>query len=112
MEKKRKRFYYFIPFIALAFVLLLGGLVMLLWNGVLTDIVPVRPISYWQAIGLFILCKILFGGFRPGPSGFRRGGPPWKTKLMNLTPEERERFKKEWQQRGNEKETEEGGRGE
>jgi hypothetical protein len=103
MQKKR-RFFYFIPFIVLAIILLLSGLVMLLWNGVLTDIVNVRPISYGQAIGLFVLCRILFGSFRPGPStGFRRG-PHWKTKLMNLTPEERERLRKEWFQRGSETE--------
>jgi hypothetical protein len=104
MEKKRKLFY-FIPFMVLAIILLLSGVVMLLWNEVLTDIVNVRPISYGQAIGLFVLCRILFGSFRPGPpAGFRRGGPHWKTKLMNLTPEERERLRKEWQQRGSETE--------
>lgn len=73
---------------------------MLLWNGVLTDIINVKQITYWQAVGLFILCKILFTSFRPGPpGGFRRGGPLWRNKLMDMSPEERENFKREWQKR-------------
>ena len=103
MEKKRKRFY-FIPFIILGVVLVLGGVVMLLWNGIVTDILNVKKISYVQAIGLFVLCKILFSSFRPGPpGGFRRGGPPWKNKLMDLTEDEREKFRNEWQKRSPDK---------
>jgi hypothetical protein len=99
MEKKRKRFY-FIPIFILAALAVLSAVVMLLWNGVVTEVLPVKPITYGQAAGLFVLCKILFSSFRPGPpGGFRRGGPPWRRKLMDLSPEEREKFKEEWQQR-------------
>ncbi len=45
--------------------------VQLLWNGVLTDILPVKPLSYWQAFGLLALCKLLFGGFPGGKCGCR-----------------------------------------
>ncbi|MCU7547586.1 hypothetical protein OCK74_00605 [Chitinophagaceae bacterium LB-8] len=99
MEKKRRRFY-FIPIIIVTVVLIISGVIMLLWNNILTDVLNVKSITFGQAIGMFILSRILFGSFRPGPpGGFRRGGPPWKTKLMNLTPEEREQFRREWQQR-------------
>jgi hypothetical protein len=95
--KKKRKFFYFIPLIVIGVVALLSAAVMLLWNGVVTDIFNVKRISYMQAVGLFILCKILFSSFRGGP--FRRGGPPWRDKLMNLSPEERDRFKQEWQKR-------------
>ena len=93
MAKSKRRFWA-IPFIAIAIVAALGGVVMLLWNSVLTDVLGVKKMTYVQAVGLFVLCKILFGSFRPGPpGGWRRGGAAWRTKLMNMTPEERERFK-------------------
>lgn len=99
MPKHRKR-YYFIPLFVILAMAILVGIVMLLWNGILTQVLPVKTISYGQAAGIFILCKVLFTSFRPGPpGGFRRGGPPWRHKLMDLTPEEKEQFKKEWQQR-------------
>lgn len=102
MHKKRK-YFYFIPLFILVAIAALSAVVMLLWNGVVTAITNARPISYPQAIGLFILCKILFTSFRPrSPGGFRRGGPPWRSKLMNLSPEEREKFKQEWQHRTSE----------
>jgi hypothetical protein len=99
MKKKREKFY-FVPFIIIAVIAILSAIVMLLWNNVLVDIVNVKKITYWQAAGLFILSKILFTSFRPGPpGGFRRGGPPWRNKLMNLSQEERDQFRKEWEQR-------------
>ncbi|HEY4155835.1 MAG TPA: hypothetical protein VGM24_10420 [Puia sp.] len=98
MERKRNRFY-FIPII-IALIFLMGWVVMLLWNAILPDLINVRSITYEQALGLLILCKILFGSYRPGPSrGFGKGGPHWRSKLMDLSPEERERFKQEWRNR-------------
>ena len=57
---------------AMAFVLfiLLGGLVVQgLWNWLLPDIFGLRQITFWQALGLLALCRILFGSFGRG------GGP-------------------------------------
>ncbi len=99
MERKRKRFY-FIPLIIIGAIAVFSGIVMLLWNGVVTEVLNVKRISYPQAIGLLVLSKILFGGFRGGPpGGFRKGGPHWRNKLMNLSPEDREKFKEQWAQR-------------
>ena len=99
MKRKRKKFY-FVPFIIIGVIGILSAIVMLLWNNVLVDVVNVKQITYWQAAGLFILSKILFTSFRPGPpGGFRRGGPPWRNKLMNLSDEEKDQFRKEWEQR-------------
>jgi hypothetical protein len=99
MAHKRRRFFFIIPFIFLVALPLLGYIVMLLWNAILPEVTGAKHITFWQALGLLVLCKILFGCFRGGGGGFRGGGPPWKQKLMNMTPEERERFRQEWQQR-------------
>jgi hypothetical protein len=79
-------------FVILALVVF-SFLVMGIWNALMPDIFGVRTISFWQALGLLVLCKILFGGFRP----YAGGGPRWRRRMMErweqMTAEERERFK-------------------
>jgi len=81
--------------LAIVGILVFGSIVMLLWNALMPYIFHLPLITFWQALGLLLLTKILF-------SGFRGGGPgrPWKDKMkqrwMNMTPEEREKFKQEW----------------
>ena len=41
---------------------------MWLWNAIMPDIFGLITITYWQAVGLLILFKILFGGFGSGGS--------------------------------------------
>jgi hypothetical protein len=69
-----------------------GFLVMSLWNALMPGIFAVRPIGFWQALGLLLLSKILLGGFR-----LHSGGPPWRRRMLDrwgqMTPEEREKFK-------------------
>ena len=48
---------------AALFALVFGLLVKWLWNGLMPDIFGLGPITYWQAFGLVILAKLLFGGF-------------------------------------------------
>ena len=74
-----------------------GGIVMLLWNALMPGIFHLPPVSFWQAVGLLLLAKILFGGFRVGGPGPRRRMKEKLTeKWMNMTPEEREKFKQDW----------------
>ena len=87
----------FIPFIAAGILALVSFAVMQLWNHLLPAILHVSAITFWQAMGLFILCKILFG-FGKGGRGWGSGGAPWmrrgmEEKFRNMSPEERERFK-------------------
>lgn len=79
---------------AVLFVVL-GLLVMSLWNALLPALLGVKTIGFWQSLGLLVLCRILFGGlgFRPGMFGMaherrRRMQERW----MNMTPEQREQF--------------------
>jgi Ca2+/H+ antiporter, TMEM165/GDT1 family len=82
-------------------ILFFGAIVMLLWNNVLAAVTNVHTITFLQALGLLLLSKILFGGFRGGGWGPRRHY--WKQgmqqKWNTMTPEEREKFKQEWQKR-------------
>jgi hypothetical protein len=85
----------FIPIMAAAFLSLVSLVVMLLWNNLLPQIIHVEAINFWQAAGIFILCKLLFGFGRMG--GFGRDKMHFKERMAErvktMTPEERERFK-------------------
>ena len=81
-------------------ILVFGGIVMLLWNNVLAQVTAVHTITFIQALGLLVLSKILFGGFRGAWVGRRHY---WKQRMMNkwnsMNPEDREKFKQELQRR-------------
>jgi hypothetical protein len=103
-DPARKRFGFrkkliFIPFLIAGILALVSYVVMLLWNNLLPDIFHITTITYWQAAGLLILCKILFGF--GGPRG--RGGAPWMRHKMerfkNMSPEEQERFREQMRAR-------------
>jgi uncharacterized membrane protein YfbV (UPF0208 family) len=79
----------FVPLAACA----LGFVLMALWNALMPAIFGLKAITFWQAAGLFILGRLLFGGLhRSHGGGFRS-----KRKLMErwdrMSPEERERIR-------------------
>src|SRR5262249_9005680 len=82
------------------FVALGGEVVKLLWNWLLPPLFGWHAISFWQALGLLALCRILFGGFsgggHRGPGGMRR---KMRDRWENMTPEEREKFREACQKR-------------
>ncbi len=85
--------------LAVAFVFGLSWIVMQLWNQVAVAVLHVSPITYWQAAGLLILAKILFGGFGKSGCGSCCGkgfGKEMKEKWGNMSPEEKEAFKQQW----------------
>jgi hypothetical protein len=85
------------PFFFIAVVAALGAVVMLLWNAIVPDLfTAAQPIDYLHALGLLVLCRILFGGFR-GHGGWHRGmhGHGHWAKWKAMTPEEREKFRHE-----------------
>jgi hypothetical protein len=85
-------------------IALLGWLVMGLWNWIVPAlVVGAHAIDYPRAIGLLVLCRILFGGFR-GHGGCRmRGGMGadkarhWRNwqQWQQMSQEERDRFREE-----------------
>ena len=59
--------------VAVVFVLVFGYLVQLLWNATLAEMFGFPAISFWQAIGLFVLAKLFFGFGTGGYYGSRYG---------------------------------------
>lgn len=82
-----------------AITILVIAVVMLLWNAIIPQVIGWSAITYWQAAGLFILARILFGKFgRPGgchkccrkEKEYKQGHI--HEKLQNMSPEERREY--------------------
>ncbi len=90
--------------------LLLSAVVMWLWNAILPSLLHTSTITYWQSVGLLLLCRILFGGFRFNPSGNKpRFGNRWedmREKWKGMSHEERLKFRTEMRNRCKPKEGE------
>jgi hypothetical protein len=91
--QKMKRFRWFFPLIPIVAIAVFGLVVMLLWNAVIPGITGWTLLTYWKAVGLLILSKILFGGF---PGG--RGGPPWARRggMRGKWMERKEELREKW----------------
>ena len=100
---KKKRWIRKIPFviaIAALGVFVFSSIVMMLWNGILPAVLHVGTITFWQAAGILVLSKLLFGGFRrPGMAGGWWKRRMWM-KWNSMTEEEREQFKSRMQHCG------------
>ena len=72
-------------------IALMGWIVMRLWNWIIpTLIVDAHLIDYPRAIGLLVLCRILFGGFRGHGGCYKaRHWQQWQ----QMTQQERERLR-------------------
>lgn len=82
-----------IAFLAVIAIGVLSLGVMFLWNALMPSLFAAKSITFYQALGLLVLSKLLFGGFRPYGG---RGGH-WRRRMAerweHMTPEEREKFK-------------------
>ena len=94
------KFCFLIPLAVIAFLGVFAFAVYELWNGVLTDVLPVKAITFWQALGLLVLAKILFGGFphRGGHCGSLREHIMAK-RWAHASPEEQEQMREEMRRR-------------
>jgi hypothetical protein len=82
---------------AIVFMAVFGFAVMSLWNWLMPLLFGVRLITFWQALGVLVLSRILFGGFHG-----RSGGMNWRQRMkdraelrayMQMTPEERDKYR-------------------
>jgi hypothetical protein len=82
-----------IALFAIIAIFVFGFVVMALWNWLMPPLFGLRLISFWQALGLVILCKILFGSFHS------HGGRHmhWRRRMLErweqMTPEERDKLR-------------------
>ncbi|MGA3027069.1 MAG: hypothetical protein ABSF98_20110 [Bryobacteraceae bacterium] len=98
----KKKWIWLAPLAILAMLLFIaigGEVVQQLWNWLLPRLFGWRQITFWQAIGILALCRILFGGL--GGHGYR--GSNWRRRMAerreHMTPEERERFRQGMRER-------------
>lgn len=98
----RARMIFMAIFFGAAAIALFSFIVMSLWNSILPGVIHVSTITFWQAAGILLLGKILFGGFPGGRGGWGRHRG-WRGRMadkwQNMTPEEREKFKQQWNER-------------
>jgi hypothetical protein len=96
---KRHKWIYAVGPLALALFVWAGGeVVKHLWNWLLPMLFGVHTITFWQALGLMLLSRILFGRWGHGHhrdkmNHFR--DDRWK----KTTPEERDNFRREMRAR-------------
>ena len=80
--------------LAILFLIVFTFVVQALWNWLMPALFGWHVITIWQAVGILVLSKILFGGFR---SGHHQGG--WRSRRRiierweKMTPEEQEKFR-------------------
>lgn len=92
---KKAWFFVLAPIALVAFIVIGGEVVMHLWNWLLPTLFGWRLITFWQALGLLLLCRILFGGFGGHSHPRSRWGRPRPEFWDKMTPEEREKFRQE-----------------
>jgi hypothetical protein len=97
MKHRLSRFWWILA--ALAFAALFGCVVMLLWNWLLPNVAGLPEITFWQALGILALSRILFGGFgldgRMFADRARGMGDhinPFREKWFKMSDEERKEF--------------------
>ena len=82
--------------IVIAGIAALGAAVLLLWNELVPALFHGPTLAYGQAVGLLVLCRLLFGGLRArgwhGPWRQRM----WRERWEQMTPEERARLRERY----------------
>jgi len=75
------------------FILVAGGAVFYLWNWLAPALLGLKAITFWQALGLLVLCRMLFGGFGMGGPRHRADwGHRMRERFHHMTPEQRDAF--------------------
>jgi hypothetical protein len=87
-------------FLVTFLALIMGVAVMLLWNALIPDLFHGPVIGFWQSVGLFLLCHILFRGIGPHrpTHSWRREEfrKRFEMKFAGLSPDKREKFMNSW----------------
>ena len=94
MRSRKRKLFFIIPAAIVGITLFMGiggWLVMSLWNWLLPALFGWRMITFWRALGMLVLCRILFGGF--GHHGIGRSRRDWGGRWGNMSDEERAKFR-------------------
>ncbi|GHN03048.1 hypothetical protein WSM22_45370 [Cytophagales bacterium WSM2-2] len=96
--KRGKWIVLIVIFVPLA-IAALGFVTMSLWNWLVPELFHGPVLTFWQALGLLLLSKILFWNFSKRSHGGGPWRPYWKQKWHAMTPEERDRFKQKMKEK-------------
>jgi hypothetical protein len=103
---RRRKLIFIAPLAIVAMVIFIaigGEVIRLLWNWLLPTLFGWRQITFWQAVGLLALCRILFGGLGIRGSGRssmrRRMEERMDERWERMTPEEREKCRQSFRER-------------
>ncbi len=81
-------------FVVVAALALASLVVMFLWNAILPSVVGWGAVSYWQAMGIFILSRLLFGGAK---ISFMMGARvPFRRGMHSMSREQKRQYIKEY----------------
>ena len=98
----RRKWIFLAPLAIAAFLLFIaigGEVVRQLWNWLLPPLFGWRQITFWQALGILAMCRILFGGLGWRGSARSNVRRRIEERCANMTPEERERFRQRMRER-------------
>lgn len=87
--------------LAVAALFGISAVVMLLWNWVIPAVSTLEAITYWQAMGILVLSKILFGCghcYRHH-RGHHLHHARLHQRFMEMSDEEKSAFKDQWSKR-------------
>lgn len=82
-----------------AFIALGGWLVMMLWNWLTPPLFGWHAITFWQAVGLLGLARILFGGLGLHNSARHNMGWRMRRRMSRMTAEEKDQFRRRMRER-------------
>ena len=94
--RNKKWIFLVAPPAAVLIAALCGYVIESLWNWLVPALFTgAHLITFWQALGLLLLCRILFGSWGHNGSRRRRRREHWEA----MTPEEREQFRQNFRGR-------------
>jgi hypothetical protein len=102
MRPRLKKLIWIAPLAILGMVVFItigGEIVLQLWNWLLPPLFGWRQITFWQALGILALCRILFGGLGLHGSARSNVRRRMAERCEHMTPEERERFRQRMRER-------------
>ncbi len=101
-----KRGWWILKFLVFGIVMLvlIGLVTQMLWNWLVPELFAGPILTFWQALGLLALSKILFWSFGKSGGHWRSHqsgpwAPYWAQKWKGMSPEDRERLKEKMKEK-------------
>jgi hypothetical protein len=104
--RRKPKIFHVLKFLLLGAIFLtaLGFGVRELWNCLIPDLFHGPVVTFWQALGLCLLGKLLFGWHGGGGHKFGHRAQEWRRKMQekmeHMTPEEREKLRERFRKCG------------